>query len=716
MNSPIRLTAVLAAATLHLACASSDAPAPPGDGLTVAVVPSEATLPLRGQAPFAAVVTGPDAISKAVTWAVQEGSPAGGTITPTATGATYTAPASFGTFRVVATSVASPAVSGTATVRVEDAVDVGDVPDWMAALPTLANGLKWNPGVPGGIPTGTLDTTLTAAQMTASAINSAISAASGRGSPTNLRVVALPAGTFAISGTITPRNYVILRGAGPWGAGRTRLNFGSSGGVESADTAWGGVPLTAMALPVGGTLPIGSTSVEVASATGFAVGDLIQLDQLDDLSYVWILDGGYNKRAPFTDGPYHGPISTGGFRSVTSVHQVTAVSGTTLTFDPPTRVAYTYYSASNGTTRLNPQVWRVSRRGTDGLWHFGLEGVSIAGPQTGAIIFHAGAFDWILDVETGGSANGGITDDHVRFEHQFRSEIRRLYAHHTRAGPYAGGANYGVNLNASTSETLVIDSISVLMNKPMQTNCAGPGNVMAYNYVDDTSANGGDWMDGAINGSHQSFTHHLLVEGNWAANIGCDTTHGNSGYMAFLRNYAHGRSSTYPNGNNLRAANSDAWQREMAFAGNVLSTVASGTRVYEATGPVQGDRYAIWSVGQNSDGGSGDAYDGQTTRPQPNAMSYGGTTYDSRQPTFTTKAADKLWRHGNWDAINGSVSDWNPVHSARQVAASYFLNSAPPFFGARPWPWIEATGATAAARVGTLPAKARYDAGAPFAP
>lgn len=714
MNSTSRLAAALAAAMLHLACAASVTSSDQGGGTTVTVVPEEARLPVGAQAPFAAVVT-PAAISQAVTWSIQEGSPVGGTLTATATGVTYTAPASTGTFHVVATSVAAPQIAGSARVIVEAAGTNGDAPAWIAGLPTLSNGKKWNPGIPGGIPVGTVDTTLTT--VTASTINAAISAASGRGSPTNLRVVEIPAGTYAISGTITPRNYVILRGAGAGGAGRTRLNFGSGGGVESNDTAWGSVPITTMALAAGETLPVGSTSVTVASATGFAVGDLIQLDQLDDLSYVWLYDAGYNKRAPFTDGPYHGPISPDGFRSVASVHQVTAVSGTTLTFDPPTRIAYSYFNNGGaGSTRLNPQVWRVSRRGTDGLWWFGLEKVSIAGPQTGAIKYHAGAFDWILDVETdGSSANGGITDDHVRFEHQFRSEIRRLYAHHTSGGPYSGGANYGVNLNAATSETLVVDSISVFMNKPMQTNCAGPGNVMAYNYVDNTSADGGNWMDGAINGSHQAFTHHLLVEGNWAANMGCDTTHGNSGYMAFLRNYSHGRSSTYANGNNLRAANTDAFQREMAFAGNVLSTVASGTRVYEATGPVSGGRYAIWSVGQNGDGGSGDAYDGQRTTPWPNQMSYSGTLWDGRTPTFTTKAAAKLWRHGNWDAVNGAIADWDAAFPAHQVASSWFLTAAPPFFGVNPWPWIDATGATAAARVGTLPAKARYDAGTPFA-
>jgi hypothetical protein len=249
----------------------------------------------------------------------------------------------------------------------------GDLAPWIAAMPTLDNGLKWMPGVPGGIP----DTTLTAAQMTAPAINAAIAAASGRGSPSDVRVVELPPGTYAINGTIVPRDHVVLRGAGAWGAGRTRLNFSAGGGVASQEPGWPS-PATVV-LPPGGNLPAGSRTVEVSSAAGFQVGDLVQLDQLDDLSYVAILDAGFSKRAPFPDGPYHGPLSPGGFRSVASLHQVTAVAGTTLTFDPPTRLRYDQ--------ALGPECWRVARRGASGLWWFGLERLSIAGPRGGAVVF-----------------------------------------------------------------------------------------------------------------------------------------------------------------------------------------------------------------------------------------------------------------------------------------------------------------------------------------
>ena len=585
-----------------------------------------------------------------------------------------------------------------------------DLKGWLSELPALKNGKPWMPGVPGGIPVGTPDMQLTAGQMTTGSINAAIAAASERGSPDDIRVVQMPAGTFDGLGEIEARNYVILRGSGADGGSRTRLNFTDDGGVRSAQPDWSAAPLTDLAIGVGSTLPIGSDKIPVGNASGFDVGDLIQIDQLDDLSYVSILDAGFHKRAPFTDGPYNGPLSPDGFRSVSSIYEVTAVDGSTLTIDPPTRIAYTYHSQAGGTTRLHPEVWRLSRRGNDGLWYFGLENVSIAGPQNGAVNYNGGAFNWIKDVETDGQDDGGISGNHVTFSHQFRSEVRRVYAHHTTGGPWSGGANYGINLDDATSESLVIDSIVMFMNKVVQTNASGAGNVIAYNYVDNSSANGGDWMDGVLNGSHQSFSHNLLVEGNWAANIGCDTTHGNSGFMAFLRNYSQGYSSDYDNGGNRRAANSDGWQREMAFLGNVLNA-ADGAK-YEITG--QEDGPTVWSIGQFV-WGDGEQSDVQSDRPPANDMTYDGRSWDTRQPTFTSKAKDKLWRHGNWDAVNQDIADWDPEFPNHAIPASLFLDNAPSFFGRNVWPWIDPTGESDGDRVKVLPAKARFDGGSPFA-
>ncbi len=72
---------------------------------------STASLSVNGTRPFVATVTGP--ANTAVTWSVTEAG--GGTVSAAGV---YTAPGSRGTYHVVATSVADPARSATATVTV----------------------------------------------------------------------------------------------------------------------------------------------------------------------------------------------------------------------------------------------------------------------------------------------------------------------------------------------------------------------------------------------------------------------------------------------------------------------------------------------------------------------------------------------------------------------------------------------------------------------
>jgi hypothetical protein len=46
---------------------------------------------------------------------------------------------------------------------------------------------------------------------------------------------------------------------------------------------------------------------------------------------------------------------------------------------------------------------------------------------------------------------------------------------------------------------------------------------------------------------------------------------------------------------------------------------------------------------------------------------------------------------------------------------SLYLSAKPAFFGSNPWPWVDPSGSTPSGRVGTLPAKQRFDAGTPNA-
>ncbi len=103
--------------------------------IAVAVSPASAAVSPGSTTTFTATVSGAGAgQSTAVTWSVQEGS-AGGSVDGSGR---YTAPSGTGTFHVVATSVADPSRSGSATVSVQT-----------SSLLDPDRRTVWAPGVPG---------------------------------------------------------------------------------------------------------------------------------------------------------------------------------------------------------------------------------------------------------------------------------------------------------------------------------------------------------------------------------------------------------------------------------------------------------------------------------------------------------------------------------------------------------------------------------------
>ena len=92
-----------------------------GDGpvnVSITIEPTRVTGLVPGSTQtFTATVTG--TTNTAVTWSIQEGSPAGGTIIQSGDNtAVYTAPSAWNTFHVVVTSVADPTKSATAEAQI----------------------------------------------------------------------------------------------------------------------------------------------------------------------------------------------------------------------------------------------------------------------------------------------------------------------------------------------------------------------------------------------------------------------------------------------------------------------------------------------------------------------------------------------------------------------------------------------------------------------
>ena len=68
----------------------------------------------------------------------------------------------------------------------------------------------------------------------------------------------------------------------------------------------------------------------------------------------------------------------------------------------------------------------------------------------------------------------------------------------------------------------------------------------------------------------------------------------------------------------------------------------------------------------------------------------------------------RTFRHGNFDYVRNAVL-WDDKTANHQLPPSLYLKAKPAFFGNNPWPWVESTASTEAQRLGTLPAKVRFD-------
>ena len=566
----------------------------------------------------------------------------------------------------------------------------------------------WNPGIPGGIPRDrkTL-TTLSGLPSDgkgdcSAAIQKAIQVAGAAYESSGvIQEVVLPAGTFRFTGTISlNRSGVVLRGQGS----TTRLRYDgnendpaiSLGRARWADYSAQRGPWALTADGVKGHREI---TISASDAANIQPGDILGIDEEDDPSFVRLGDGWYGKRQASPDT--HGPAlrEKGLFRSVGTMIRVTgktvAGGAATISLADPLHMGF---RRSN-----HAQIFHIStpRRPFGEIQFIGLESLYLTG---GAIGTNNVSYCWIDGLELDGNPGthnigsyvrpGGISGHSIELFHAYRCEVRGSYIHHSR-NIREGGGSYLVTLSGYTSESLVENNIIVFGNKLVAGNMMGGGNVIAYNYVDNARTDHPKWQEGAIDLNHLSFSHSALVEGNWTSNMGADTTHGNSGWHVFFRNYAAGQNSAplygaypyvkgSPDASFRRAVGVDGYNRETTFIGNVLHA-GTGVGVYQvdhSAGPRLGEA-AVWRIGGGVDG-RGDKLDDGT------AISF-------------------LYRHGNWDSVTNGVV-WDESNEIRLIPDSMYLHAKPAFFGAATWPWVNPLGTTESQRVGTLPAKARYEA------
>jgi hypothetical protein len=537
----------------------------------------------------------------------------------------------------------------------------------------------WNPGPPGGIPART---TVCANVNAASYGNGTLDATSGIQAAIDAcpvgQVVLLSAGTFSVaSGPIQIDKGIVLRGAG---STRTHLRAPDWTGeaVVLIGHRWPAyersVNLTANAVK-------GASSVTVANASGLAAGELVLIDKLTDTSLTH-----WSAASPPGD-PSRGWFSRPE-RSLAQMMEIASVNGSTVTFTTPFHIAFdTAHSA-----QLSRYVQWAGGPLLPAVKYAGVEDMHVYGGEGhdggGNVRLEVAAYSWVKDVESEYSRGGSIA-----LFSAFRCVVRDSYLHHSK-NPDPGGDGYGFSINRASADNLIENNIAWNFNKVIVMRATGGGNVIGYNYLEDGyGASYPDWVETGLQASHMTTPHYELFEGNQAFNLEGDATWGNSVYITFFRNHATSTRRSLGGLNlldlgNRRAIGLAAGHYWYTFVGNVLgysgmTPQPAGTSfIYENTYPWDDDPVPMWKLGY------------------PDSQGTPGVTVD---PLVASTAI----RDGNFDYATNQVH-WDNTPQA--IPDSLYLTRKPIFFGSRTWPWVNPTGTT---QLYSLPARARFDAGAP---
>jgi len=497
-------------------------------------------------------------------------------------------------------------------------------------------------GIPGGIPTRTTIYTTLSAGATASQINTAIA------NCPNGQVVYLNAGTYSVSGTITfgSKNGVTLRGAG---AGITIINSSVAGEILNTD-AIGFSDGSAISSGYGK----GSTSMVVASSSGFAIGSMMLVTQNDDITLV---------------------MATGGpAQNYQTTHRVTGIAGNTISFTPPLP-----YGLTAGLSPIAKYAW------TPGASLCGVESLSLRSTNASGADTIVGYWSadrcWLKDVELYNSSNIFI------FVYWgLQCEFRRLYNHYTHDFP-SNGEGYGAYLYSASTYNLIEDSVFTQHFMGVMEN-GSSANAILYNYFWNMGAFDLGWILPGVNTSHGAHPMMSLVEGNMMPQLQADGYHGSSSHISIFRNQIHGLDPTKTDNRKML----DLCRANYYFniVGNILGAASWNPVAYEQVGSQEGVIYRLGYPNMGND-------DYVAAVPWPSLY---GLTYPD------AKVKSTLLRHGNYDYFNDATV-WDSGITSHSIPASLFYSAKPSYFGTHQWPPI---GPDVTGLVTNIPAKTRWNA------
>jgi hypothetical protein len=561
-------------------------------------------------------------------------------------------------------------------------------------------------------------------------------------------VVLLSAGVFKIAGNglALTRSGCTLRGSGPGNQKNTGLNAVGAGTTiatscsvqtstansvycpdstatqlikidRATDANHAVLYVLPLGLALGNSYDLATDAVQGAYSVTLAgtakpaihVGDMVVIDENTDRdpNVVWgpsFGPPGDGSRRWFTAGVQQSNHQNRQDRSLVQWMEVSAVSGSTITFDTPLTYPYhTAYAAQLTTLTGSPQTQFLHGVGVENLFVWG----GMGGDGNGNISISDCAYCWVKNVE----ASWAIGSD-IGFYQTFRNVLRDSFVHETPS-PEPGGGGYLSTITSGASENLIENNIFWYGNKIVTMRATGGGNVFAYNYTDDAFGRQYPYSpEAGVNAGHYTTPHLELLEGNYSQNYKGDSYWGNSIYITVFRNWLSGLRAAHPpldkytftsycthdygDYSGRIAADVQAYSYYTNFIGNVLGVNGQQPLAEPShcdRGPETNFALQVTTAGQWS-----------TANNQNAAImwQFGAyqATVNSTGWSFINTTINTQTRNGNWDWMT-RAQHWYGTGGTTEGGAtpmtipnSFYLTSKPAFFGTQTWPWVDPTTGT----------------------
>ena len=460
------------------------------------------------------------------------------------------------------------------------------------------------------------------------------------------RVVYLPKGTYRITRPLIIDKGIVVRGEGP--AGTKIIQEAplpafkiQGGGTSFYYAAVSGHAELGIVQAVLSGLSVGSDTIVIDDATEFMPGDVVLIDQLNDPALV--TPNGTGGTCTWCGLGAGTDQAANGSRAMGETLIIAKKSRNAVTFHRPLRYRYE--------RQYEPRLVILSHQPVRNAGIEDLSLTSAPGNQEGSGITMAYCVHcWVRNVES-----FNFPQKHVEIEWaSCGNEIRDSFFHHTPR--FDADHGYGINIHNYSADNLIENNVLYGLHTGIIIGSAGgSGNVVAYNFVDDTRHWQPHWFLSQL-GTHGAHTFMNLFEGNVCGKVGMDAYWGSGSHSVFFRNYITRENAGQPVTSDINAVNIEASNYFITVAGNILGK--PGCRGPAEQIPFRDSREnpVLWKVG-----------------------------YDGARIGYPTdpKVAATLIKTGNWECATGAVQ-W--ASDDRQIPDSLYLASKPLWFGALIWP------------------------------